>query len=103
MSSYEHSSYFRPRLPGSPWHQSPSRPHPKFVEATLKLEQVQIERKTFVFLLKENPRGRFLRVIEEGGNRSSSVIIPSAGLREFKKLLDEMLKSANELPPSNPS
>jgi hypothetical protein len=29
-------------------------------ERTLNTEQVQVERKTFVFLLKENPRGRFV-------------------------------------------
>jgi len=26
---------------------------------------VQIERKTITFILKENPRGRFLRIVEE--------------------------------------
>ena len=68
----------------------------------MKSEEVPIERKTFVFLLKENPRGRFLRIIEESGSKSNSIIIPSAGLKEFQKLLEEMLKAANELPPKNP-
>jgi PurA ssDNA and RNA-binding protein len=83
-----------------PWHQSP--PRPPVNEDTLKSEEVPIERKTFVFLLKENPRGRFLRIIEESGSKSNSIIIPSAGLKEFQKLLEEMLKASNELPPKNP-
>jgi len=31
--------------------------------------------------------------------RYNSIIIPATGLREFKKLLDEMIKAAEELPP----
>jgi len=84
----------------SPSGQRPYRsPKPPSNEDTIKSDKVQIERKTFVFLLKENPRGRFLRIIEESGRVSNSIIIPSAGLREFQKLLEEMLKASNELPP----
>jgi hypothetical protein len=97
MNPNEHSSPFKPRPPRQPWHQLPPRPHVQ--EDTLKAHELQIERKTFVFLLRENPRGRFLRIIEQGENKSASVIIPSAGLNEFKKLLAEMLKAADEIPP----
>jgi len=97
MISNERPSPFRQHPSTQPWHQLPPRPHVN--EDTLKSEQLQVERKTFVFLLKENPRGRFLRIIEEGGRVSNSIIIPSAGLREFQKLLDEMLKASSELPP----
>ena len=64
----------------------------------MKSEKVQIERKTFVFTLKENPRGRFLRITEDVGGRRDTIIIPSTGLEDFKKLLDEMLKVSGELP-----
>jgi hypothetical protein len=63
---------------------------------------VQIERKKFVLILKENPRGRFLRITEDVGGRRDSIIIPSTGLAEFQKLLDEMIKTSNELPLKNP-
>ena len=63
---------------------------------------MQIERKKFVLILKENPRGRLLRIIEEGGGHNASIIIPSTGLAEFKKLLDEMIRTSNELPLKNP-
>lgn len=54
----------------------------------------------FVFTLKENPRGKFLRITEDVGGRRDNIIIPATGLEEFKKVLDEMVKAAGEsLPP----
>jgi hypothetical protein len=74
-------------------------PKPPVNEETLKSEKVQIERKTFVFTLKENPRGRFLRITEDVGGRRDTIIIPAPGLEDFKKLLDDMVKVAGETPP----
>src|SRR6516225_6689025 len=68
-------------------------------EETLKADKVQIERKTFLFTLKENPRGRFLRITEDVGGRRDTIIVPAPGLEDFKKLLDEMVRAANEMPP----
>jgi hypothetical protein len=84
-----------------PYHQSNTQPPPRpFVqEDTLKSEQIQIERKLFLLTLKENPRGRFLRISEEVGGKRNSIIIPATGLEDFKRLLDEMVTSSNELPP----
>ena len=79
-----------------------SQPKPPVNEETLKSGQVQIERKTFIFTLKENPRGRFLRITEDVGGRRDTIIIPSTGLEDFRKLLDEMVKAAGELPQKNP-
>ena len=67
-------------------------------EETLKTEKIQIERKTFVFALKENPRGRFLRITEDVNGRRDTIIIPAPGLEEFKRLLDDMVKAASEPP-----
>jgi hypothetical protein len=69
------------------------------VEDTLKTGEVQIERKTLVLTLKENSRGRFLRITEEAKGHRNAIIIPAPGLEEFKKLLDEMVKASNEIPP----
>ena len=73
-------------------------PRPPVNEDTLKSGQVQIERKTFVFTLKENIRGRLLRITEDLGSRRNSIIVPSTGLEEFKKLLEEMIKASEEIP-----
>src|ERR1700735_2484055 len=67
-------------------------------EDTLKTEKIQIERKTFIFTLKENPRGRFLRITEDVNGRRDNVIIPATGLDEFKRIFDEMVKAAAEKP-----
>ncbi len=77
------------------------QPRQPVQEDTLKSGQVQIERKVFVLTLKENPRGRFLRITEEVGGRTDSIIIPATGLAEFKKLLEEMIEASNKLPSKN--
>jgi len=84
----------------SPYGHRPSSgaPRPHVNEDTLRSEKVQIERKTFVFTLKENPRGRFLRITEDVGGRRDTIIIPAPGLEDFKKLLDEMVKASGEIP-----
>ena len=74
------------------------QPRPPVNEETLKSDKVQIERKTFVFTLKENPRGRFLRITEDVGGRRDTIIIPAPGLEDFRKILDDMVKAAGEPP-----
>jgi len=74
-------------------------PKPPVNEETLKTAKIQIERKTFVLALKENPRGRFLRITEDVGGRRDTVIIPAPGLEDFRNLLDEMVKASAETPP----
>jgi hypothetical protein len=68
-------------------------------EDTLKTEKIQVERKTFIFTLKENPRGRFLRITEDVGGRRDNVIVPATGLEDFKRVVDEMVKASAEIPP----
>jgi flagellar hook-basal body complex protein FliE len=81
-----------------PYHQpyAPQPPRPFVQEDTLASRHVQIERKLFVLTLKENPRGRFLRISEETSGRRNTIIIPSTGLVEFRQVLAEMVKAANE-------
>ena len=91
-SPYGHRPYERPYVQSKP----------PVAEDTLKSGQVQIERKTLILMLKENPRGRFLRITEEASGHRNSIIIPAPGLEEFKKLLDEMVKASNETPLKTP-
>ena len=74
---------------------------PPLAEETLTTEKIQIERKTFILLLKENSRGRFLRVTEDVGGRRNSIIIPSTGLDDFKKVLDTIVAFSNQTPPKH--
>ena len=84
-------------------HRPYGSPKPPVNEDTLKSDKVQIERKTFVLTLKENPRGRFLRITEDVGGRRDTIIIPATGLEDFKRLVDEMVKASSEIPPKQTS
>ncbi len=76
----------------------PSFPRPGLPEETLKTDRIQIERKTFVFTLRENSRGRFLRITEDVNGRRDTIIVPAPGLEDFKRLLDDMVKASAEIP-----
>src|SRR5712664_2115263 len=71
---------------------------PPVAEDTLKSDKVQIERKTFVFTLKENPRGRFLRITEDVNGRRDTIIVPATGLADFKRLLETMVDESEKMP-----
>ena len=77
----------------------PAGPKPPVNEETLKTDRIQIERKTFVFALKENPRGRFLRITEDVSGRRDTIIIPAPGLEDFRKILESMVRASEEAPP----
>ncbi len=77
----------------------PQKPHVN--EDLIKSEKVQIERKTFVFSLKENPRGRFLRITEDVGGRRDTIIVPATGLEDFSRVIQEMLQASDETPPAD--
>lgn len=78
-------------------------PKPPVPEDTLRTEKLQIERKSFLLTLRENARGRFLRITEDVGGRFNSIIIPATGLEDFKKLVDEMVKLSIETPLKAPA
>lgn len=100
MISNERPSLYQRQPHRQPYHQLYAQPSPRpFVrEDTLKSEQIQIERKSFLLTLKENPRGRFLRISEEVGGKRNSIIFPATGLVDFKRVLNEMVKAAHEIP-----
>lgn len=75
-----------------PHFHSTSGSKPKAIEQTLKTSRIQIERKTFVFTLKENKRGCFLRIAEETKYRWNAIMIPATGLDEFKRLLEDTVR-----------
>jgi len=81
-----------------PFYDNP--PKPRVAEDILAQKEVFIERKTFKIALKENPRGRFMRIIEnsQNGAKHSCIIIPEEGLREFQQMLGELLQAHEETP-----
>jgi hypothetical protein len=65
-------------------------------------KQVQVERKLFSFTLKQNPRGRFLRITEDVGGRRDTVIIPSTGLHDIRAALELVMKADKDAGPAPP-
>ncbi len=59
-------------------------------------ERIQIERKQFFFDLKENPRGRFLKITEEVGGRRDTIIVPSTGLDAFRSSIEKAIEADKE-------
>jgi hypothetical protein len=68
-------------------------------------EQVQVERKLFSFSLKQNPRGRFMKITEDVGGRRDTVIIPSTGLMQIREAIDHMIEADRKFgpPPVTPA
>ena len=71
-------------------------------EEILTSQKIQVERKQFFFDLKENPRGRFLRITEDVNGRRDTIIIPSTGLKDVREVLEQIIAydDANQAPGS---
>ncbi|MDD5263018.1 MAG: PUR family DNA/RNA-binding protein [Methylacidiphilales bacterium] len=69
------------------------------MDHTLKTERVGVERKQFQFDLKENERGRFLKITEDVNGRRDTIIIPAPGLVEFAEILENMIEFDEALEP----
>ena len=65
----------------------------------LLTEQIQVERKLFSFSLRENPRGRFLRITEDVGGRRDTIIIPAPGLKDVRDALDRAIQADKDNAP----
>jgi hypothetical protein len=69
------------------------------VNENLLHKETQIERKHFSFDLKENSRGRFLRITEDVGGRRDTIIVPSTGLAEFRDMLNLAIEADSQAGP----
>lgn len=62
----------------------------------LASRELQVERKFFRLEVRENDRGRFLRVTEENQGRRNTVIVPDSGFAEFAKAIGEVLEGQSK-------
>jgi hypothetical protein len=62
------------------------------LDQTLTSREIQIERKTFTVALKENHRGRFVRITETSGGRYTNIVIPASGLEEFSEVISTIVR-----------
>ncbi len=69
------------------------------MDTQLQNHSLRVERKHFTFDLRENPRGKFLRIVEEVNGRYDAIIIPLTGLEQFRDALNEVIKYSKTLSP----
>lgn len=63
----------------------------KRYDPPLLTEQVQTERKTFFLDLKENDRGRFLKITEDVNGHRDTIIVPIDAVPDFVSALSRIL------------
>jgi hypothetical protein len=64
----------------------------------IEARELQIERKHFYVELRENDRGKFLRITEEAHGRRNSIIVPSTGIDDFTATIAEVLTNGETAP-----
>ena len=69
----------------------------------LMAEEIRIERKRFLFSLRENAQGRFLRITECVGSRRGSIVVPDSGLGAVAESVRRAAEMAGRLPPKPPA
>ena len=69
------------------------------MDHTIATQELQVEHKHLTIEFRENDRGKFLRITEDAHGRRNTVIVPSTGLAEFARKLDQVLAAAG-LPPT---
>ena len=57
----------------------------------LASERIQVDRKIFFLDLKENQRGRFLKITEDVSGRRDTIMLPASALQEFVEALTRIL------------
>jgi hypothetical protein len=61
------------------------------VNEPLASEKISIDRKVFFLDLKENTRGRFLKITEDVGGRRDTIMLPAAAFQDFADALDRLI------------
>ncbi len=68
------------------------------IDNIIEAKELQIERKRFYVELRENERGKFLRITEEAHGRRNSIIVPSTGAGDFTAAISEVLANNGTAP-----
>lgn len=60
-------------------------------------EKIVNERKIFFLDLKENQRGRFLKITEDVGGRRDTIMLPAAAFKDFTEALERLIEFEGKL------
>jgi PurA ssDNA and RNA-binding protein len=64
---------------------------PHRTDDPLASEKIQVDRKIFFLDLKENQRGRFLKITEDVGGRRDTIMLPASALQDFVEALTRIV------------
>ena len=70
---------------------------PQRSDDPLASEKIQVDRKVFFLDLKENQRGRFLKITEDVSGRRDTIMLPASGFQEFAEALNRLLELEQRL------
>ena len=59
----------------------------------IEAKELQIERKHFHVELRENDRGKFVRITEETYGRRNTIIVPTTGVEDLTAAIGEVLST----------
>ena len=57
----------------------------------IEAKELQIERKHFHVELRQNDRGKFVRITEETHGRRNTIIVPTTGVEDLTAAIGEVL------------
>jgi PurA-like ssDNA and RNA-binding protein len=64
---------------------------PHKIDGPLASEKIQVDRKVFFLDLKENERGRFLKITEDVSGRRDTIMLPASGFQDFIEALTRIV------------
>ena len=65
--------------------------------APIASEKIVNERKIFFLDLKENQRGRFLKITEDVGGRRDTIMLPAEAFKDFMEALERLIEFEGKL------
>lgn len=69
----------------------------QYPNAPIASEKIVSDRKTFFLDLKENNRGRFMKITEDVGGRRDTIMVPVSAFRDFSEALSRLLEFESKL------
>ena len=60
-------------------------------------EKIVNERKIFFLDLKENQRGRFLKITEDVGGRRDTIMLPAEAIKDFTEAMERLIEFEGKL------
>lgn len=73
------------------------QPTPRVQTPPIASEKVTDDRKIFFLDLKENQRGRFLKITEDVGGRRDTIMVPAEAFKDFVEALERLIEFEGKL------